>query len=316
MLRAVAAAATGPLDPDVVGAIRLNGRMIVLVGLASAIVYGVSDFFGGLGSRRISPLLVSLVSFAAAAVPIAVLTPLVGSVWSPQAVWLGVLAGVAGAIAIWAFYAALAIGPMSVISPTTAAVAALIPAVVGIGRGERFTPLGYAALAALVVAAVLLGVTREQQGGRVGVRAVVLAVASGVGFGGYNVVMELTPPESEYAPLLVDLVAGALLFAVVLALLRLVRQDSWWGGAEAPPAAARRPGILFAAAAGLLMSVANALLVWGLHQGELAIMGVLASLYPLGTVLLALTVLRERLTPVQVAGIALALLASAALALG
>ena len=309
MLRPVATAATGSLDPDVVGAIRLNGRMIVLVGLASAIVYGVSDFFGGLGSRRVSPLLVSLVSFAAAAVPIAVLTPLAGSVWSPRAVWLGVLAGVAGAIAIWAFYAALAIGPMSVISPTT-------PAVVGIGRGERFTPLGYTALAALVVAAVLLGVTREQQGGRVGVRVVVLAVASGVGFGGYNVVMELTPPESEYAPLLVDLVAGALLFAVVLALLRLVRRDSWWGGAQAPPVAARRPGLLFAAAAGLLMSVANALLVWGLHQGELAIMGVLASLYPLGTVLLALTVLRERLTPVQVAGVALALLASAALALG
>ncbi|PZQ89811.1 MAG: hypothetical protein DI534_08505 [Leifsonia xyli] len=290
--------------------------MLVLVGLTSAIVYGVSDFFGGLGSRRISPLLVSLVSFAVAAAPVAVLTPLVGSVWSSEAVWLGLLAGLAGAVAIWAFYAALAIGPMSVISPTTAAVAALIPAVVGIARGERFSPLGYAALAALVVAAVLLGVTREQQGGRVGVRVVVLSVASGIGFGGYNVVMEWTPPESQFAPLLVDLVAGALLFAVILALLRMVRRDSWWGGADAPPLAARRPGLLFAVGAGLLMAVANALLVWGLHQGQLAIMGVLASLYPLGTVLLALTVLRERLTPVQVVGVALALAASAALALG
>jgi drug/metabolite transporter (DMT)-like permease len=290
--------------------------VIVLIGLASAIVYGVSDFFGGLGARRIAPLMVSLVSFAVAIVPIAVLTPLAGSVWSAEAVWLGAIAGLAGAVAIWAFYAALAIGPMSVISPTTAAVAALIPAVAGIATGERFSPLGYVALAALVVAAVLLGVTREQQGGRVGARAVVLAVASGVGFGGYNVVMEATPPESQYAPLLVDLVAGALLFGVVLALLRVLRGDSWWGGADAPPVASRRPGLAFAVAAGLLMSVANALLVWGLHQGELAIMGVLASLYPLGTVLLALIVLRERLTPVQVAGVALALLASAALALG
>src|SRR5690606_11786502 len=126
------------------------------------------------------------------ALPI-LLTPLVGSVWSTEAVWLGVIAGLAGAVAIWAFYAALAIGPMSVISPTTAAVAALIPAVVGIASGERFSPLGYLALGVLVVAAVLLGVTREQQGGRVGVRAVVLAAASGVGFGGYNVVMEATP---------------------------------------------------------------------------------------------------------------------------
>lgn len=290
--------------------------MIVLLGLASAIVYGVSDFLGGLGSRRISPLMVSLVSFAVALVPIAVLTALVGSVWSSEAVWLGVIAGVAGAGAIWAFYAALAIGPMSVISPTTAAVAALIPAVAGILSGERFSPLGYLALGALVVAAVLLGVTREQQGGRVGVRAVVLAVTSGVGFGGYNVVMEATPPESQFAPLLVDLVAGAALFALVVAVLRLVRGDSWWGGTDAPAAEARTPGLAFAIGAGLLMAVANALLVWGLHQGELAIMGVLASLYPLGTVLLALTVLRERLTRVQVAGVVLALAASAALALG
>jgi drug/metabolite transporter (DMT)-like permease len=292
----------------------LNDDMIVLLGLASAIVYGVSDFFGGLGSRRISPLLVSLVSFAVAIVPIAALTPLVGSVWSADAVWLGVIAGLAGAVAIWAFYAALAIGPMSVISPTTAAVAALIPAVVGIASGERFSPLGYLALGVLVVAAVLLGVTREQQGGRVGVRAVVLAAASGVGFGGYNVVMEATPPESQFAPLLVDLLAGAALFAVAVLLLRLVRGDSWWGGATAPAAADRRPGIGFAVGAGLLMAVANALLVWGLHQGELAVMGVLASLYPLGTVLLALTVLRERLTPVLVVGVVLALAASAALA--
>jgi drug/metabolite transporter (DMT)-like permease len=144
----------------------------------------------------------------------------------------------------------------------------------------------------------------------------VLAVLSGVGFGGYNVVIELTPPESQFAPLLADLVAGTVLFAAAILVLRLVRRDSWWGGRVAPPREQRMPGLAFAVAAGLLMAVANALLVWGLHQGQLAIMGVLASLYPLGTVLLALTVLRERLTAVQVVGVVLALAASAALALG
>lgn len=225
--------------------------MIVLLGLTSAIVYGVSDFFGGLGSRRIAPL---------------------------------------------------------------------IPAVWGIASGERFSPLGYAALAGLAVAAVLLGVTREQQGGRVGVRAVLLAAASGVGFGGYNVIMEATPAESQFAPLLVDLVVGAALFGAVLGVLRLVRGDSWWGGAAAPAPEDRAAGLGFAVGAGLLMAVANALLVWGLRLGELAVMGVLASLYPLGTVLLAFTVLRERLVrerlvPAQVLGVVLALAASVALVL-
>ncbi|TXK16355.1 EamA family transporter [Homoserinibacter sp. GY 40078] len=284
--------------------------MIVLLGLASAVIYGVSDFFGGLGARRIPPVLVSLVSFAAAVVPIAVVTPLMGSVWSVEAVTLGVLAGVAGALAIWAFYASLAIGPMSVISPTVAAVAALLPAVVGILRGERFTPVGYAALAALVVAAVLLGVTREQSGGRVGVRVVVLAVLAGIGFGGYNVLIEATPPESELVPLLVDLIVGLAVFVVVVAVLRMRR------GAALPVLSADRRGLALAAGAGLLLAAANALLVWGLHLGELAIMGVLGALYPLGTVLLALVVLRERLTTVQVVGVALALGASVALVFG
>jgi len=284
--------------------------MIVILGLASAIIYGVSDFFGGLGARRIAPILVSLVSFVVAIVPIAIATPLMGSVWSAEAIWLGVIAGVAGALAIWAFYSALAIGPMSVISPTVAAVAALLPAIVGIARGERFTLVGYIALAALVVAAVLLGVTREQAGGRLGVRAVVLAVLSGVGFGGYNVVIELTPPESELAPLLVDLVVGAVIFAVVVAIIRMRQGEAF------PVLSADRRGLWLAAAAGFLLAVANALLVWGLHQGELAIMGVLSALYPLGTVLLALTVLRERLSAVQVVGVALALAASVALVFG
>jgi len=289
--------------------------MIVLVGLASAIVYGVSDFLGGLGSRRIPTLLVGLVSFAVAAVPVAVLTAAVGSVWSTEAVWLGIIAGAAGAISIWTFYAALAMGPMSVISPTTAAVAAVIPGVAGIIQGERFSPLGYLALAALVVAAILLGVTREQQGGRVAVRVVVLSVVSGIGFGGYNIVMEGTPPASQYAPLFVDLLVGVVLCALALAVLRLVRRDSWWGASVAPARGDRMRGMAFAVGAGVLMAVANALLVWGLHQGQLAIMGVLASLYPLGTVLLALVVLRERLTAVQGVGVVLALAASAALAL-
>jgi drug/metabolite transporter (DMT)-like permease len=67
--------------------------------------------------------------------------------------------------------------------------------------------------------------------------------------------------------------------------------------------------------AGALLVVANILLVIGLHLGELAIMGVLNALYPLGTVLLALIVLRERLSRLQLAGIALALAASVVLAL-
>ncbi len=85
------------------------GTMIVVAGLVSAIVYGISDFLGGLAARGIPAILVSLVSFVVAAVPIAIVTPLLGSVWSTEAVVLGALAGVLGAGAMWAFFAALVV---------------------------------------------------------------------------------------------------------------------------------------------------------------------------------------------------------------
>ena len=59
--------------------------------------------------------------------------------------------------------------------------------------------------------------------------------------------------------------------------------------------------------AGALLVAGNIMLVVGLHLGDLAVMAVLNSLYPLGTVLLAMVLLRERLTLLQGIGIGLAL---------
>ncbi|MES1170361.1 MAG: EamA family transporter, partial [Leifsonia sp.] len=76
-----------------------------------------------------------------------------------------------------------------------------------------------------------------------------------------------------------------------------------------------RAGLVQAVFAGVLLAAGNILLVIGLHLGELAVMGVLNALYPLGTVILAFFVLRERLSLLQTLGIVLALAASAVLAL-
>jgi drug/metabolite transporter (DMT)-like permease len=70
---------------------------------------------------------------------------------------------------------------------------------------------------------------------------------------------------------------------------------------------------------GILDAGANVLIQTALQATDsptsLAIVGVLNSLYPLGTVLLAWVILRERLIPMQILGLALALAASAGLAL-
>jgi drug/metabolite transporter (DMT)-like permease len=231
-------------------------------------------------------------------------------VWSNEAVALGAIAGVAGSIGTWALYACLAVGPMSVLSPGVAAIYAVLPAVVGILLGERFPPIGYAALVVVVIAGILLSATPESGGAkRPSGRALAYAGTAGVCFAGYIIAIDATPVESGLVPLLVDLVVGGTLFAAALA----------WGRIRKGPGELRglrdRKATLLAIAAGALLVTGNILLVVGLHLGDLAVMGVLNSLYPLGTVILAIAILRERLTVLQGIGIALALAGAVVLTL-
>jgi len=283
--------------------------MIALLGLSSALVYGASDFLGGLASRRITPLLVSFISQLAALLIAAVATFVSNPHWSVSAVVLGIVAGVAGGIGTWAFYASLAIGPMSVVSPGVAMIYAVVPAIVGFALGERIAVLGYVALAAVVIAAVLLAVPRQRDPVRVTPRAVLLGSIAGLGFAGYIIAIDRTPTDSGLAPLFVDLIVATLLYGTVLLVNRARNGSGELAGIR------NRTGLVQAVFAGVLLAAGNILLVIGLHLGELAVMGVLNALYPLGTVILAFFVLRERLSVLQTLGIVLALAASVVLAL-
>lgn len=311
--------------------------MVAILGLVSALLYGASDFLGGIASRRMSPLLASALAFAVAVVVGGVALAIERPVWSTDAVALGAVAGVLGAIGTWALYACLAVGPMSVLSPGVAVIYAVLPAIVGIALGERFPPVGYLALVAVVVAAVLLSVTRSAEAvsaetvsaetgsaetgldgaaphrQRLSGRAIVYGVIAGVGFAGYIIVMDQTPPESGLLPLFADLVVALALFVVALAIGRIRNGPGELAGLR--PGPGNRRTLYQALGAGALLVTGNILLVIGLHIGDLAVMGVLNSLYPLGTVVLALIILRERLTVVQGAGIVLGLAACAVLAL-
>ena len=276
--------------------------MVAILGFVSAVVYGASDFLGGLAARRMSALLASFIGFLVATVVTVVALLIERPVWSVEAVVLGALAGVAGSIGTWALYACLAVGPMSVLSPGVAAIYAVLPAVVGILLGERFPPIGYAALVVVVIAGILLAATPESGGAkRPSGRALAYAGTAGVTFAAYIIAIDATPVESGLVPLFVDLIVGGSLFAAALAWGRIRKGPGELSGLR------DRTATLQAIAAGALLVTGNILLVIGLHLGDLAVMGVLNSLYPLGTVLLAIVLLRERLTVLQGIGIVLAL---------
>ncbi len=283
---------------------------VALLGFVSALLYGASDFLGGLASRRISSLLASTIGFLVAVVVAGVAVLATNPVWSAEAVVLGVVAGACGAVGTWALYAALAIGPMSVLSPAIAAIYAIVPATVGIALGERFGPLGTAGVLVAIVAGILLASSRDAERARPRPRALLIALVSGLGFAGYIVAIDATPPESGFVPLFVDLLAGGLLFVAALVVGR-VRS----GPAELAGLRDRR-AVGLALGAGALLVAGNLLLVAGLHLGDLATLAVLNSLYPLGTVALAVAVLRERPSVLQIVGIVLAFAGAVALAVG
>ncbi|AMB57537.1 hypothetical protein AWU67_00190 [Microterricola viridarii] len=306
--------------------------LLSILGLAGALAYGTADFFGGLASRRITAMPTSAIAAAAGLTALALTLPWLGGEWSASAVGLGVLAGLAGAVALPLLYASLALGPMSILSPLTAVVSALVPMTVGLARGESLSPIGYGALGLALIAVVLVGFVPEKGAVRPSLRGILMAIGSGAAIGVFLILIDLTPEDSGVNPLIVGRAVNAAIMAAAAVLIWRIgvrRAGGKWvgrtmsdGGAGSVAAHPRtlspavRTGVLLAMLGGFCDACANVLILIGLRLGELSVMSVLVAMYPAGTILLAALVLRERIAPVQWLGLALALVAAGLLALG
>ncbi len=305
--------------------------LTVLIGVSAALVYGSADFLGGIASKRMSPIRVTAIGALSGLVILIAAAPLLGGHWSWEAVLYGGISGVTGAVAITLLYACLAIGPMSILSPLTALVSAFVPLMAGVIRGERLPLLGYIAIGIALVAVVLVGFVKEEGAVRPSLKALLMAVGSGAMIGAFLILIDLTPDDSGLVPLIANrAVNGTIMFAVVGALLLLgARRPSRVKLPISPvelvetqePASVGmlsrgwRAGFWVAVVCGIIDATANVLLLLGLRIGELTVMSVLTALYPAGTIILAAIVLRERIAPVQVVGLVLALVAAGMLAL-
>ncbi|KQO97562.1 EamA family transporter [Leifsonia sp. Leaf264] len=311
--------------------------LTVILGVSGALIFGSADFLGGLAAKRMSALLTTAIAALTGLVLLALLLPFLGGTWSSEAVFWGALSGVSGAVAISLLYACLAIGPMSILSPLTAVVSAIVPLTVALAGGETLASLGYWAIGLALIAVVMVGFVPEKGAVRPSLTGIAMAVGSGAAIGVFLVLIDLTPDDSGLVPLVLNrAVNSAIMFSVVgiLFLVGLRRRRharheaaSLTGmgtdtadpdGTSAAASAARnalRAGILLAVACGVIDAVANTLLLLGIRVGDLSVMSVLTALYPAGTILLAAIVLRERIAPVQWIGLALALAAAGMLAL-
>ncbi|MGK8500873.1 EamA family transporter [Nocardia asiatica] len=282
----------------------------VLLALAAAVGYGVSDFYGGVASRRVTALRVVIYSYPFSVLLVLAVLPFVsGSPDAASLMW-GAAAGVTSGVAVWWFYAALADGPMAVVSPLTAVLVAGIPVLTGLLTGERPSPLAFAGVVFALVAVLLVSrespdeVTEEIIGGRelrFTRKVAALTIGSGAAYGLAFVFLHKTSAESGLWPLLMQRVAAT----GVVWLAALAARES--GRLRGEP-------LRLACYISVLDVISNAALLYAFHGSLLSLVSVIGSLYPAVTVLLAMVLLGERVHRQQQVGLVLALAAVALIA--
>jgi drug/metabolite transporter (DMT)-like permease len=281
--------------------------MVVLLGLAAAMLYGTGDFLGGVATRRAPVLVVLTVAETASvivALPAASMSP--GQARAAGLAW-GIAAGVVGGAGLMIFYIGLAAGPMSVVAPVSGLAAAVLPVAVALADGERPGAAVYAGALLCLVAIVLASSASEGNpaggagraaplGLRGSGRAVGYGVISGTAFGLFFILIRNAGQSGELWPVAAGRVGELATVVIAAAVLRRGLPLRGTGGK-----------LLFAAAgAGAIDVVANICYVAATRIGMFGLAVVLASLYPGVTVLLARVVLGERLRWVQRAGLGLA----------
>jgi drug/metabolite transporter (DMT)-like permease len=274
--------------------------LAIALALGSSACYGLSNFLGPQLVRRHTLVLVLVVS-QVAALGVCALYLLVDSGRSlPSSdVWLALLAGIGNAGGLIAFYKAAELGPLSVVAPI-GALGAIVPVVWGIGSGDSLQAVQVVGLV-LAMGGAALAARRPTGGGHARTypdsrRSALWAAGSAVAFG---VFLTALPQASAHGRA----------WALFDARLGLVVLLVLWAGRELQDLGdlrfSRGHGLL--AIPGLLLVTGTLLYTTAAAHGQLSLVSVLGSLFPIVTVGLGVVALHERLSPSQIAGVAAAL---------
>lgn len=270
--------------------------------LGSSLLWGVSDFAGGMAARDGHIFRVLVVTAPFSWFVTIVLVPVMGADFSWPAVLWGLSSGVASTAASGLFYRCLAIGPMGLLSPLAAVLSALLPVLAALAMGELLSHAAVIGTVLAVAAAVLIS-WGPSSNERVSGRGLGYAGGAGVAIALQLICLDRAPGSSGLAPLVV---AGGISTLLVLVAVFLTRTST----------SGTRPAVRSSLVAGLLGSLANIAFLLAVRDGPLSIVAVITALYPVGTVVLARYVLAERLIWTQLAGLAVAAAALVVFTLG
>src|SRR3954447_9520068 len=268
----------------------------ILLGLAASVSWGVGDFISASRTRFISVLAVLVCSQAVGFIWIGGVA-LVAQEPVPAARYIlfSVLGAIAGTIGLACFLRGMAVGKISLVAPI-AAMAAVVPVVVGIATGDRPSTLQGAGMVIALAGAVLASRERDPDGGGGSKLAagVLLAAASAFAWGWFFLAIDVASDGGAVWASLVNRATSMTILLVAAIFLRPKLRDA-------------RPHLGLLAIAGTLDVSANLMFAAASTKGLVSLVSVTGSLYPVVTVMLARVILHERVERVQELGIAAAI---------
>jgi drug/metabolite transporter (DMT)-like permease len=272
----------------------------IALALGASLTWGVADFFGPLKGRVLGALRVLVYVQIGGLVVIALIVAIRGKGPAGSEALLAIPAAISGTLGLFAYYQGMAVGAMSIVAPI-AGISAAVPVVFGIATGDRPSLWQW-----LGITAALCGVflaSREPGRGSKVAAGVGLALLAAIGFGGYFPAMHAAGNADYWWASLIFRTTSTFVILAVVAIRR--------------PSLAIQPiqiPILVLIGTGDMLG--NLLFAAASTSGLVSITSVLASLYPIVTVVLARFVLKERVARSQEAGIALTLAGVALISAG
>jgi drug/metabolite transporter (DMT)-like permease len=198
---------------------------------------------------------------------------------------------------MWAFYAALGSGPISVVAPLAGVLNAAVPVAVGVALGERPGHAASLGVVLAIVAVMLVSRDATVEGAtpfRFTPKVAWLTVLAGCAFGLDFVFLHQAPHECKLWPLVFARLAATLVITALAATKRNLRLP-------------RGKPLKLALTIALLDICALVTQLIALQSWLLSLASILISLYPAATVVLAMVVLRERVTRWQGVGMLMAM---------
>lgn len=273
----------------------MDGLGSILLGLAAAVAFGISDYTGGIASRRYATFTVLVMSQFFGAVMFFALGVLTNDPLPTfeQSLALA-FAGVIGAVGINLFLYGLAVSKMSMIAPASAAVTAAVPILFTLSTQGLPEALTVAGFIVALVAVWLIASGGSLSGLDWQALWIPLAVGGITGIV-FTIISQATTTSTFYALVVLRLTS----MAANLAFATIRKQ----------PYFVRKPDLPLIAVTGILNGGGVILFTLAVQGGRLDVTAVLINMAPAVTVFMAALLLRERLNRLQGVGVALALLA-------